>query len=213
MTKKLAAHRRSFKRILSLTCLEAVKQMILSGYPLPTVVAFIQEVKGESTDIKPTSLLTILSDFRKTIPIGESIAPFQPRRIVELQEEFEDIHQDLKDITWAIDMLQENIKAAYQTVADTGYPAKNLQVDLDTLSRMIARRHEIKMDLGMGKGRNLGTLTVAPAIMRRVRDKHGQVFDEIIGNPEKLSQVVSGATRLLAAATADAIDIEGEPVE
>jgi hypothetical protein len=181
-------------------------------------VTFIQEHKKESTDIKASSLLTILSDYRKTLPLGDLIAPFIPRRVIELQKEFGDTEQDLRDITWAIDMLKENLQAAYQTVADTGYPAKNLQVDLDTLSRMIMRRHEIMMDLGIGgKGRNLGTLTVAPALMRRVHDKHGMVFDEIIGNPEKLSQVVSGATRLLAAASkADGpltIDVEADAAE
>lgn len=199
MKKAKVKSRRSFKRIRDLACFEVVVQMILSGYPMPTVADYIHG-RGESTDIKQSSLVTILAEFRNSMPVCDVIAPYRPQEIIRLQDKFDDVEQDLKDITWAIDMLKENLKATYQMVVDTGYPAKNLQVDVDTLSRMIARRHDIKMDLGIGgKGRNLGMLTVAPAIMRRVHDKHGQVFDEIINNPEKLSQVVSGATRLLAA--------------
>lgn len=204
---------RRFERLKALKCYEAVVQMILAGFPLMGVVQFIQEHKGEYTDVKPSSLFTMLSDFRATLPTGESVSAFDPQRVIALQREFSDQEQDLRDITWAIDMLKENLQAAYQIVAETGYPSKGLQVDLDTLSRMIMRRHEIRMDLGLGgKTRQLGTLTVAPALMRRVHDKHGMVFDEIIGNPEKLSQVVSGATRLLEAASqrTDGVIIEAE---
>jgi len=204
---------RVYKRILGLACFDVVMQMILCGYPIPTVADFIQNTKGESTDIKRSSLVTILSEFRTTIPVGEITAPFKPKRILDIQKDFSDAEQDLKDLSWAIDMLKQNVEAAYQAVCDSGYPSKSLQVDLDTMSRMILRRHEIKMDLGFGKGRNLGSLTVYPAIMRRVHDKHGVLFDEIIGNPEKLSQVVSGASRLLAAAReASSEVIEGEVV-
>ena len=211
--RKKKIQTRTYKRILGLSCFDVVMQMIVCGYPIPTVADFIQNTKGESTDIKQSSLVTILSEFRTTIPVGEMTEPINPKRVIQIQKEFDDAEQDLKDISWAIDILKQNVAAAYQMVCDSGYPSKSLQVDLDTMSRMIFRRHEIKMDLGFGKGRNLGTLTVSPAIMRRVHDKHGVLFDEIIGNPEKLSQVVSGASRLLAAARGATCEvIEGEVV-
>lgn len=216
MGKKRHIEQRTYRRITELKCFEAVMQMILAGYPLPSVVEFIQQRKGESTDIKASSLLTILSDYRSTLPPMDVVAPFIPKRVIELQKEFEDSEQDLRDLSWAIDTLKENIAAAWNIVAETGMPSKNLQIDLDTLSRMVLRRHEIKMDLGLGgKGRNLGTLTVAPSVMRRVHDKHGQVFAEIISNPEKLSQVVSGAARLLDAAQRadETLTIDGEVIE
>ena len=77
-------------------------------------------------------------------------------------------------------------------------PWNAVNKDIMLAATILVRRHEIKMDLGVGGGRNLGTLGIRPELQANV-DKYGEDVRSAAKSAESRSRVLALAKSLVKA--------------
>ena len=68
---------------------------------------------------------------------------------------------------------------------------RHLNQEMALAVDILRKRHNIKMDLGVGGGRNLGSVTVRPELMMDVRERYDDETYSAIQDPESRNKVLS----------------------
>jgi len=219
------------KRVKGLRCFQEVYERICAGYPMPEIARYVQEEEGESTDIPRATLAEDLRLFMhaEVVP-ADLIAPRLPHLVVKAQREFNDRLEDLRRLERAYEVLLYRLDLAHGMERRTGVIDPNVDRHAKSLIDLVARMHEIKMDLGLTGSRDLGTLTVSAERLQEIKDRYGEGAARAFADPVQRAQVLGLLKRIMRLAgrtdldTVDGLcaptpvavaaeDDHGEPVE
>ena len=187
--------RERFAKVKSLECLEPLNEKIKSGYPIPEIARWVQEDMMEYTDVSRDSLVTILSRYRNAMPPAQLVAPIPgvavkaEARVMKGLDELDELEE-----LYAVQKGRIRRYAALESQAPMPWNAVNKDIML--AATILVRRHEIKMDLGVGGGRNLGTLGIRPELQANV-DKYGDDVKSAAKSAESKSRVLALAKSLV----------------
>lgn len=192
---KKGGSRERFSKIKALECLDQLNEKLTSGYPIPGIAKWLQEEMMEYTDVSRDSLVTILSRYRNAMPPAQLVAPMSK---VAVQAETRVMRglDELDELEELYSIQKSRIMRYSALEANAPMPWVAVNKDIMLAATILVRRHEIKMDLGVGGGRNLGTLGIRPELQAKV-DKYGEDVQVAAKSPESRGRVLALAKSLV----------------
>lgn len=198
-----------FKRIRNCKCYQDMKDRMLAGWPLDQLVKFIQVDSGELKDLKPASLVTMLRDFRDSIPKTEFVSLTPPSDLVE--QRMRPYHEAaINAVSEGIDELKELEKLYKRQIErieiDTEVEKRQKKLipsmtqEIRVAKELLDASAKLKMDLGMNK-RHLGLMETEARLIQDVGGKYGNeaVIEALEDSQtrQRLAGVVANMERLL----------------
>jgi hypothetical protein len=196
---KPTSRQESFVRLRDLKCFAEAHDRLAQGWPCPEVARFIQDLKGEYTNVTRVGLINILKNYRKTIPAAELAmhkVPKDVQRAVELVEEGMD---ELVEMQKLYRLQMNRVDIDMQTEAKINKLLPSMTQEIRTAREILNNYAQLKMDLGLSK-RQLGKLDVDARVVAEAVVRYGDTVGEVIQNPESRRKVLGLAQRLLASA-------------
>ena len=196
--KKFVKH----SRIKNLGCFEEVHNKVISGHPLPEVARYIQEDMLESTDIGKDSLVTMLSRYRKDVAPQEITNSLLPTVAFEAEKRVLKGIEELEELEDLYKRQMERIEMGMKFETATNILNRHLNSEIALAADILRKRHNIKMDTGVGGGRNLGTLGIRPELQMKV-DSYSTDIVEAVKSHESKGRVLSLAKALVKVSKED----------
>ena len=188
--KRAAKHR----RIRSLRCFKQLHYRLVSGWTLKECSQWLQKEKGECRDMTEGSLMVSLSRYRGSISEDEKV--FDPEDAVDPDEFTVKGLEEVDETERLYQMQLRRIEHAMGREQTGDALDKHLAAEIQLALELLRRSHEMKMDLGMGGGKNLGTMTFRPELMVEINQKYGNDVGGAISDPESRNKVLSIARSL-----------------
>lgn len=201
-----------FLRLRSLRCYKEVHERVVQGWTPSEIARFIQDERSEYGDVTRGSLITLLNDYRNSIPRAELIAKRMP---TVFNKAAEDVRQGL-DALQELEKLYEiqrsriNIDAGTEKKINKLMPSMTQEIKV--ASEILAKYAQLQMDLGL-MDRHLGKMEVDAVVVADVAGRYGSpAIGQVMQDPESRRRVLGLAQRLLQANSVltDADVIEGD---
>lgn len=190
-----------FAKIMALSCKDDLDQMVRAGYPLPRIAKWLQEEMGEYTDVGQASLVTTLSRYRTAMPAGELLASKSIRVAGRAAKQVEDGLDELDKLAEMFAKQEERInlgmklergrKKRGEKEAIPAMLNSKLTQDFAVALQILARRHDIKMDLGLQRGSQVPGINISKEDADKLKEKYGSEVGAALGNPESRAKVLS----------------------
>jgi len=198
-----------FKRLRSCDCFPEVNDRMLAGWPLDQLARFIQVDNSELADLAAASLVTMLREYRKTIPPGDFVSQTPPADIVE--QRMRPYHEEaLKKMAEGLSELSE-IERLYRRQMgrieiDTEVEKRQKKLipsmtqEIRVAQELLMNSAKLKMDLGLKK-RHLGVMETEARLLKDVNEKYGsaQITEAVKDSQSRrrLSGVVAAFERFM----------------
>lgn len=193
-----------YERIKGLGCFEEVYERLCAGYPTPDVARYIQDEEGEYRDVGRRSLAEMLRRYADEEIVGaDLIAPRLPHLVVKAQKEFNDRLEDLRRLERAYEALLYRFDLAHGEERRGGGVNPDVDRQAKVLIDLVAKMHDIKMDLGLTGSRDLGTLTVSAERLAEIKERYGEGAARAFADPVQRAQVLGLLKRVLRLAGRD----------
>ncbi len=179
-------------RILLLRCHSVVHDMVCAGYPLPAIANLIQDKMQECLELDKQVLVVNLWRYRQSLKEGGTLVEAAlPRVFWEAKKTFSNKMQELERLEETIMILQYRIDLAHaaERISNAIDPAVDRMVR--EFTNVVARMHDIKMDLGLVSSRDLGTITVSAERLEAVRLKYGEKAASAYADPVSRNRVLA----------------------
>lgn len=180
------------------------------GYPLPEVAAWLQDEAGECGDLTRDSLVTTLYRYREDMRPMDVVQRLLPKVVQEAEREIVSQVDELAELQKLYHLQRDRIEIGVQFEKASRVLNKNMTQEIAQAASLLMRRHEIKMDLGIDGGRNLGTMTVRPELGATVSGKYDVDIVQAASDPISRGKALAVA-RALAALDGDVMDIVIDP--
>lgn len=180
---------------------------IKHGYSLPDLAKWLHEEKGECADLTHDSLVTTLYRYREDMKPMEVAERLLPGIVKEAKVEIERQVDELEELQKLYKLQRERIEIGVQFEKSSRVLNKNMTQEIAQAASILMRRHEIKMDLGVEGGRNLGTLSVNPLLGASVSSKYDVDIVQAASDPISRGKALAVA-RALAALDGDVLDFD-----
>jgi hypothetical protein len=179
------------------------------GYSLPDIAKWLQEERGECNDLTHDSLVTTLYRYREDLKPMEVAERLLPSVVRDAKVVIDKQVDELEELQKLYHLQRERIEIGVQFEKASRVLNKNMTQEIAQASSLLMRRHEIKMDLGMDGGRNLGTMTLRPELGATVSGKYDVDIVQAANDPVSRGKALAVA-RALAALDGDVFDIDFE---
>ncbi len=200
-------------RLKALPCFDDLNTRVLQGHPLPEVAKWLQEEMMVCTDITTDSLVTTLSRFRKDVAPIDIAENLMPKVAFEARRKLSDGISEIDEIVALYEKQMERIALGMNFETTTKILNRHMNQEISLAVDILRRSHDIKMDLGIGGGKNLGTLHVRPELMVEVRQKYGEGVYDALTDPEdrgRVLSIVKSLTQIESDEPTESIDVVGE---
>lgn len=200
-----AANKEPHARIRRLKCFPEVVARLKSGESTYKIAPWIQDECGEALDISCITLRAQLATFRREM---KSLVLLEARQPAFVQNALEKVKKGLDEL----DELEKIYEIQKQRIEDMHKLEKKLTIanritghEIRIAAELLRTRHQIKMDLGLEGGRQLGTLTIAPGttgsrpeLHYDTQSRYGTEVASVIDVPEKRQRVLDAVRRAMA---------------
>lgn len=205
-----------FAKLKALACFKDVHTRILEGWPLSQIAKFIQVDRKEYTDVTGPSLVSVLAEYRSTIPAGTLIkqTPLSPiyNKAADTVEDGLDELAEL-DRLYEIQLKRINIDLANEEKIKKLLPS--MTPEIRAAKDILMARAQLKMDLGL-TDRHLGTAEVEVNVAAEAAQKFGSpTVKQVLESDESRRKLLGIAERVLSVSKskrADAIAGLGQKV-
>jgi len=216
---KLRAHpnrgkvRERYAKIKALRCKDDLDRMLRAGYPVPKIAKWLQEEMGEYTDVTPESLVSTLSRYRNDMPKADMMVARNPnvatrarKAVVEGLDELDELEGLYRDARERIKLgmrIERGRKKRGKQGAVPPMHNPKLTQDFAVALQILARRHDIKMDLGMQRGaQQQPGINLDPEVTEKLEQKYGPEVAAAMKSPESRAKVLSIVDQLKKRAAA-----------
>lgn len=184
-----------FARLRSLKCFDEVHSRILHGFALADVVRFIQQEKCEYTDVEPSSLNSLLVDYRKSLPAAVAISKTNPifcgKAVVEVQDKLDELEELNK--LFALQMSRLDIDLTNEQTIKKLLPTTAREIEL--ARHILETSAQLKMDLGLDD-RHIGSLDINADISAAVEKRFGGAVGKVMADPNSRRKILGVLDRL-----------------
>jgi len=179
------------------------------GYSLPDIAKWLQEERSECNDLTHDSLVTTLYRYREDLKPMEVAERLLPSVVRDAKVVIDKQVDELEELQKLYHLQRERIEIGVQFEKASRVLNKNMTQEIAQASSLLMRRHEIKMDLGMDGGRNLGTMMLRPELGATVSGKYDVDIVQAANDPVSRGKALAVA-RALAALDGDVFDMDFE---
>lgn len=188
-----------FAKLKAMACFKDVHTRILEGWPLSQIAKFIQVDRKEYTDVTGPSLVSVLAEYRGTIPSGTLIkqTPLSPiyNKAADTVEDGLDELAEL-DKLYEIQLKRINIDLANEEKIKKLLPS--MTPEIRAAKDILMARAQLKMDLGL-TDRHLGTAEVEVNVAAEASQKYGSAaVKQVLESDESRRKLLGIAERVLS---------------
>ena len=188
---------------------QVLDERIRFGYPLTEVAAWLQDEAGECGDLTRDSLVTTLYRYRDDMKPMDVAQRMLPSVVRAAEKQIEQQVDELDELQRLYRLQCERIEIGVQFEKASRVLNKNMTQEIAQAASLLMRRHDIKMDLGVEGGRNLGTMTLRPELGATVSGKYDVDIMQAANDPISRGKALAVA-RALAALDGDVFDMDFE---
>lgn len=154
-------------RFLRLSCREALDRRLAMGIPIPEIAEWLQVEQVECTEIGRDSLVTALYRYRNDLPAGEVTEGSIPGFVRRARERLKNGLSELEELHTLYAIQQDRIERAVALEVAEGRPGRVAGEQIELAMRLLVRSHELRMDLGLGGNRGIGSPETRPEFSER----------------------------------------------
>ena len=133
----------------------------------------------------------MLSRFKKSIPPADILKVSSPRSHGKLSKVVSDGVDEITELAKLCEKQADRIRRACIAEQTSMSISKDVDRMIMNMSVLLEKSHNMKMDLGFGGGRNLGTLGIQPVTQKQIREKYGNEVVKALSSPESRTKVLS----------------------
>lgn len=184
--------------ITNLVCYPDIEHMLMDGIDREDIADFIQQDAAELTNYSRDRVIKMLGDMNDALPLLRRVENHIPTFVDEVAKEIETKLDELDELKQLYEMQKSRIRTAVDFEKTMPVLNPGLRSEFAQAESLLKTRHEIKMDLGEGGGRNLGTVGIKAHLESQVAPKYSQEARTAIIDAEKRAKVAALAERLIA---------------
>lgn len=187
-----------FQKLRAMKCFPEVHERICDGWPISEVATFVQEKRGEYTDAKHITLMTVLQRYRDSLPKSELVKKRIPKYFVEAMHDVEAEIDELIEFTRLYRLQMERIGIDHQTERNIRKLFPTMTQEIRVAGEILNRIAQLKMDLGMNE-RHLGKVDVETQILGEVAARYeGTEIGKILEDPKSRGRLRTIAEHALS---------------
>ena len=195
--KKRAPKKKKHARFLDLECRAELDDMIFHGMSMPDIAKWLHEEKSECTDMARDSLVVVLSRYRNDLPPARRSGELLPRAARKASLEIERGVDELEWLEKLFKKQMDRIDIGGSFEQKTRILNRHMNQEIALAAALLQKRHDIKMDLGLDGGRNLGTLGVRPELGEDIAERYGEQIALRMRDPNSTGKALAIAESLL----------------
>ena len=111
---KPKGRRPGFERLRGLRCFEEIHERVKQGWPTTELARWIQEDREEYQDVSRSALVSVLTNYRGSIPPGELVEKRLPKAFVEAKEKIESGLDELVELEELYRLQMERVKIDFE---------------------------------------------------------------------------------------------------
>lgn len=187
-----------FQNLRKLKCFQEVHDRIIRGWPISEVARFIQDDQQEYGSITRASLVTILHEYRKSIPPADLVRNTVPGAVMNAVQQVEAGVDEIESLEklFRLQMSRIDIDHAIEKNAKKLFPS--MTQEIKAAKDILAELAQLKMDLGLAD-RHLGKLDVETTATEVSLRYGNENVAKVLANPEsrqRLLGLVRGVVQL-----------------
>lgn len=204
-----------FSKLRSMACFAELHDKVLSGYGLSELARWIQEDKQEYTDVTRPSLLSVLKEYRSTIPPTELISKRMPQTFHKAEEKVLKGLNELEEFEKLYQLQLDRVNIDYEKEKGMSKLLTTTVQEVRAAREILASYADLKMDLGL-TDRHLGKMEVDAKVKSDVISKYGsESVAGIVSNAEsraRLLEIARNLLQLTAAKQNEALEVQATDV-
>lgn len=199
-----------FAKLKACACFKDVQQRMFEGWPLSQVAKFIQIDRKEYTDVTSASLVSVLQEYRATIPPGKLISQTTLLPIYNKAADAVDAGLDeIKELEKLYVIQLERIELDRALEKKLGKLLTTMTPEIRAAKDILQARAQLKMDLGL-TDRHLGTAEVEVNVKADLAKQHGSpAVEKTLGNDESRRKLLGIAEKVVALSRSKRADALG----
>lgn len=186
-----------YARFKNLDCYPEFHNLVTSGCSTYDVAKWLQEEKNECTDVSKKVLASIVARYRKSEcrPL-DLLKNTMPKVALEAQRKVLESLNEVDEINQLFRLQMERIEMGRKVEKQIGMLNPKVRSEIEVAANLLAKSHNIKMDLGVGGGRDLGTMKHM-SFSLDVQEKMGQDALDGFKDTPMMNRVLSIANGML----------------
>jgi hypothetical protein len=197
---KIKPHNRvaKFQNLRRLGCFEEVHDRIIRGWPISEVARFIQDDQQEYGNVTRASLITILHDYRKSLPPGDLVRNTVPGAVMNAVQQVEEGVDEISALEKLYRLQMQRIGIDHEIEKNAKKLFPSMTQEIKAAKDILGELAQLKMDLGLAD-RHLGKLDVESTATEVSLRYGNENVAKVLNNPEsrqRLLGLVRGVVQL-----------------
>ncbi len=191
-------------KLKAMKCWPEVERRLMAGFPIASIVTFIQEDQKEYLHCTPESLRVMLYDYRRTAPEGMKTESTVPKFAAEALSRLDAGIDEVNELGELYKIQMKRIGAAITMEEGfSGLLQQNTTIAIAQAAKLLMQRADLKIRLGIVGGEK--PKDEGP---ERVKERYGPGVAELVRDPEARGKVISLVRRLAHARGYEQEDID-----
>ena len=153
-----------FIKLRACASFDEIHAKVVGGHSLTSLAKWIQNDKKEYTDVGLQSLVSVLKDYRASLPPAEKASVLLPKTVEKAVQELEKGIDALETMGWLIKLQQKRLEIGHKHEENMKILLPSMTQDVRALAEVTRGYNEIQMDLGI-KNRHIGQVDVSAQIL------------------------------------------------
>jgi hypothetical protein len=201
------------QKLRALKCFDEVFSRLREGWPLSELARYIQEDKKEYVDVSRAGLVSVLTDFRASLPPGELIKKRIPQAFLSAKKEVEEGLDEIKELEALYRMQLERVKVDLETEKKIKKLLPTMTSEIKEARQILESVANLKMDLGLqdrAPQKHEVNVEVDETLEQDLSQHFGNpTVKKVLDNPESRYRVMGTVERFLRL-TGDKAVAEGQ---
>jgi hypothetical protein len=150
-TRSVSRSSDKHQRLRALQCFDDVYSRIRDGWPLTELARYIQEDKKEYTDISRAGLVSVLTDFRSSMPPGELIKKRMPQAFISAKKEVEEGLDELKELESLYRIQLSRVNIDLKTEQQIKKLLPSMTSEIKEARQILESVANLKLELGLNE--------------------------------------------------------------
>jgi hypothetical protein len=200
MRVRPTSRRTGFQKLRGISCFSEVHERITKGWPISDLARWVQDDMQEYTDAERSTLVTVLTKYRESLPPAERAKHTLPKSHIEAVQEVDELVNELRQYSITIRDQVSRYKKQMAIEEKVGTLMPGLGQEIRIVGELLKQSASLKMDLGLNE-RHLGTVDVEGNLLSGAADRYaGTEVEKVISDPKSRARLNGIAEHLMSLA-------------
>lgn len=178
-----------FQNLRQLKCFREVHDRIIRGWPISEVARFIQDDQQEYSNVTRNSLVTILHEYRKSIPPADLLRSTVPGAVMNAVKQVEEGVDEIESLEKLFRLQMERIGIDHTIEKNAKKLFPSMTQEIKAAKEILGELAQLKMDLGLAN-RHLGKLDVETTATQVSLRYGNENVAKVLADPESRQRLL-----------------------